>query len=122
MRMEKRKFKESFGDAWSGISYGVVTQRNMKIHLLATAFVLIAAKGLGLNNIEIALLVFAITLVLVAEMFNTAVEKAVDLYTNTYHPDARWAKHLGAGAVLFAALGAVVIGLLIFIPHLYKLF
>jgi diacylglycerol kinase len=62
--------------------------------------------------------VFAITLVLVAEMFNTAVEKTVDLYINTYHPGARLAKHIAAGAVLAAAINAVIIGLIVFIPHL----
>jgi diacylglycerol kinase len=90
----------------------------MKIHLAAAVFVLLVSKLLRLNRLELALVVFAITLVLVAEMFNTAVEKTVDLYINTYHPGARLAKHIAAGAVLAAAINAVIIGLIVFIPHL----
>ena len=116
--MGERRFKESFRDAWAGISYSILTQRNMKVHLAAAVFVLLVSKLLRLNRLELALVVFAITLVLVAEMFNTAVEKTVDLYINTYHPGARLAKHIAAGAVLAAAINAVIIGLIVFIPHL----
>jgi diacylglycerol kinase len=97
--MGERRFKESFRDAWAGISYSILTQRNMKIHLAAAVLVLLVSKLLRLNRLELALVVFAITLVLVAEMFNTAVEKTVDLYINTYHPGARLAKHIAAGSL-----------------------
>jgi hypothetical protein len=72
--MGERRFKESFRDAWAGISYSILTQRNMKVHLAAAVLVLLVSKLLRLNRLELALVVFAITLVLVAEMFNTAVE------------------------------------------------
>ncbi|HBG22802.1 MAG TPA: diacylglycerol kinase [Peptococcaceae bacterium] len=121
MRMAERKFKDSFREAGAGIWYCVVSQRNMKIHLLATIIVLIASWLLGLNPVEFALVIFAITLVLVAEMFNTAVEKTIDLYVKTYHPGARMAKHVAAGAVLVAAINSVVIGVIVFGPHLYSL-
>lgn len=119
--MAKRRFKESFQDAGSGIRYCIFTQRNMKIHLTAAFLVLIVSWLCGLDRLELALIAFAITLVLVAEMFNTAVEKTVDLYINTYHPGARLAKHIAAGAVLAAAINAVFIGVLVFLPYLRKL-
>ena len=119
--MAERTFKESFRDAGSGIWYSILTQRNMKIHLTVAVLVLVISWVLGLNRLEFTLVVFAITLVLVAEMFNTAIEKTVDLFINTYHPGARLAKHIAAGAVLAAAINAVIIGLLVFIPHLCNL-
>lgn len=121
MGMAERRFKESLRDACGGIWHCILTQRNMKIHLTVAFLVLVVSWFLGLNRVELALVIFAITLVLVAEMFNTAVEKTVDLYINTYHPVARLAKHIAAGAVLAAAINAVIIGLIIFLPHLCNL-
>jgi diacylglycerol kinase len=65
--------------------------------------------------------VLAIAAVLVAEMFNTVVEAIVDLATPEYHPLARTAKDVAAGAVLLSAILAVVVALFIFVPHLWPL-
>jgi diacylglycerol kinase (ATP) len=119
--MAERSFNESINDALSGIKHCLLTQRNIKIHLAAAVLVLLASWLLGLSRLEFAVVIFAIALVLTAEMFNTAVEEAIDLYVKTYSTGARLAKHVAAGAVLTAAICAVVIGLLIFIPHLYAL-
>lgn len=119
--MPRRSFPESFRDAWAGLAFCVTSQRNMRIHLAAAVAVLVIVLLLGLSGVEIALIVFAISLVLIAEMFNTALEKAVDLFTPTYHPLARLAKHIAAGAVLIAAANAVVTGLLVILPHLKTL-
>lgn len=119
--MAKRSFNESMNDALSGIKHSVLTQRNMRIHLAAAVLVLLASWLLGLSRLELVAVVFAIALVLTAEMFNTAVEETIDLYVKTYNAGARLAKHVAAGAVLTAAICAVVIGLLIFVPHLYAL-
>ena len=110
----------SINDALSGIKHCLLTQRNIKIHL-QLGLVLLASWLLGLSRLEFAVVIFAIALVLTAEMFNTAVEEAIDLYVKTYSTGARLAKHVAAGAVLTAAICAVVIGLLIFVPHLYAL-
>ncbi|HAF17052.1 MAG: diacylglycerol kinase family protein [Thermacetogeniaceae bacterium] len=119
--MAERSFNESINDALSGIKHCLLTQRNIKIHLAAAVLVLLASWLLGLSRLEFAVVIFAIALVLTAEMFNTAVEEAIDLYVKTYSTGARLAKHVAAGAVLTAAICAVVIGLLIFVPHLYAL-
>lgn len=119
--MPSRSFKSSLQDALSGLSYCLGTQRNMQVHLVAALGVLIAAWLLKLNRLEWALALFAIGFVMVAEMFNTAMERTVDLFVNTYHPLARLAKHIAAGAVLAAALTAAAVGALIFLPHLYML-
>lgn len=116
--MTKRSFKESFRDAGSGFWYCFSTQRNMRVHLAAAVLVLVISGLIGLSRLEFALVVFAISFVLVAEMINTAIEKTIDIYVQAYHPQARVAKHIAAGAVLLAAVNAVVIGLLVFLPHL----
>ncbi|MDH7577302.1 MAG: diacylglycerol kinase family protein [Bacillota bacterium] len=120
--MSRRTFAESFKDAGSGMRYCLGTQRNMRIHLAVACIALIAAWVMKLDRLEVALVVFAISLVLVAEMFNTALEKTIDLFITTYHPLARTAKHIAAGAVLVAALNAVLTGFFVFAPHLRACF
>jgi diacylglycerol kinase len=116
--MPRRNFAQSFRDAWAGLCYCVATQHNMQFHLLAAVAVLMVSYLLRLDRLEVALVLLAISLVLTAEMFNTSVEKNVDLFVTTYHPVARLAKDIAAAAVLVAAICAVVIGLLVFLPHL----
>jgi len=119
--MYRRSFKMSLQDALSGLGYCLSTQRNMQVHLIATVAVLVAAWLLKLSCLEWVLVLFAVSFVVVAEMFNTALERTVDLFVDTYHPLARLAKHIAAGAVLVSALNAAVVGVLIFLPHLRML-
>jgi diacylglycerol kinase len=119
--MRRRSFAQSFLDAWSGITYSLRTQRNMRIHLAAAAAAVLLSLLLRLGRLELALVILAIYLVIAAEMFNTAVEKTVDLFVTTYHPLAKLAKDIAAGAVLVAALNAVATGLLVILPHLLRL-
>jgi diacylglycerol kinase len=111
----------SLQDALSGLGYCLSTERNMWVHLVAAIAVLVASWLLKLSRLEWVLVLFAIGFVVVAEMFNTALERTVDLCVDTYHPLARQAKHIAAGAVLISALNAVLVGLLIFVPHLRML-
>ena len=76
----------SFEHAYRGLIYAVRTQRNMRIHVIIAVLVLIASLLVGVTKLELAVLVLVILLVLVTEMFNTAVEFAVDLVTKEYHP------------------------------------
>ncbi|MGD0621972.1 MAG: diacylglycerol kinase family protein [Thermacetogeniaceae bacterium] len=119
--MYRRSFKMSFRDALSGMGYCLSTQRNMQVHMVVAVAVLVAAWLLKLSRLEWALLLFAISFVMAAEMFNTALERTVDLFVDNYHPLARLAKHIAAGAVLVSALNAAVVGVLIFLPHLRML-
>lgn len=116
-----RKLARSMGCALSGVKYGVLAERNMKIHLSAALLVFTAAVWLDLSRMEWGLLVLTVFLVLVAEMINTAVENAVDMFTRDYHPLARTAKNVAAGAVLLAAVNAVIMGFIIFLPHIIRL-
>lgn len=86
----------------------------MRIHFFILVAVLISGLLLKLDSRDMLALIFAITLVIVAEMVNTAVEKVVDMVTESYNPVAKLAKDVAAGAVLVAAMNAVIAGVLIF--------
>ena len=114
-------FLRSFYYAGSGLWYVIRTQRNMRIHLAIAAAALALGFILRLSPAELAVIVVTIAVVTVAEMVNTVAEACVDLATQEWHPIAKVAKDVAAGAVLLAAILAVVVGLLIFLPHLWPL-
>jgi diacylglycerol kinase len=110
----------SFRHAGRGV-WRLRNEPNARIHLLATAFALIAATVARLSTIEWALIVSAVALVLAAEALNTAVERLADALMPERHPLVGAAKDLGAGAVLIAAVGAAIIGVLVLGPPLLHL-
>lgn len=115
---KSRSILESFSYAFQGVFYGFFTERNLKIHLVAAILAISLGVYFKITRIEWALLFFAIFFVLVAETINTAIEQTIDLVTNEYHPLAKNAKNLAAGAVLLSAINAVIIGIIIFVPYL----
>jgi diacylglycerol kinase (ATP) len=108
----------SFDHAYRGLIYAVRTQRNMRIHVVISVLVLVGSLLVGVSKVELAILVLVILLVLITEMFNTALEFAVDLVTKEYHPLAKLAKDISAGAVLASSVGAVLVGYLILADNL----
>lgn len=118
--MRPKNWFESANFAIDGILYVARTQRHMRWHFLAAIGILLISLLLGLTKIEFIALTLAIILVLLSEMINTAVEVAVDLFQEEYHPLAKIAKDIAAGAVLIASVGAVVIGYLILFPQINR--
>ena len=112
--MKLKKLVDSFNYAINGVIHTVRTQRNMKIHLVAALGVLIACFCFDISKVEFLILAITITLVIAAEIINTAIEATIDLTTNYYHPLAKIAKNAAAGAVLITAINAVVVGYVIF--------
>ncbi len=115
--MEKIKVKkivDSFNNSISGILHAVRTQLNIKIHLFVALVVMSASLFYDITKIELIILALTITLVIFAELVNTAIETAIDATTNYYHPLAKIAKNISAGAVLLTAINSVFIGYLIF--------
>lgn len=112
--MERRKLTESFNSAIEGFIFVLKSQRNMRLHFISAAVILLLSIYFDLPKLELLLLMSAIAFVLVAEMFNTAVELVIDLITDTFHPLARIIKDITAGCVLIASLNAVVVGYLVF--------
>ena len=105
---------ESFNFAIEGIIHVLRTQRNMRIHFAIAVGVLVAALAFDVSRLELIALLIAIAFVLIAEMFNTAVEAAVDVASTSFDPMAKLAKDIGAGAVLIASINAIAVGYLVF--------
>lgn len=112
--MKVRKLLDSFNYAIEGIIYAVRTQRNMRIHMIAALVVLTACFFYDLTKMEILAITITITMVIMAELLNTAIEFAVDATTNYYHPLAKLAKNVAAGGVLVTAINAIVVGYIVF--------
>ncbi len=93
----------------------------MRIHITAAVMAVLLSHTLGLGRLETAIVVLATVIVIVAEMVNTALEHLVDLVTAEYHPLAAKVKNMAAGAVLAAAVGAAVVGIMIFGPRLVSM-
>ncbi len=110
----------SFRYAFAGIGYVLRTQRNARVHLTIIVLVIAAGFFFRVSAVEWAILALAMGMVFSAEMINTVAELAVDLLTQHYHPMAKVAKDVGAGAVLVAAIAAVAVGVAIFGPRVWS--
>src|SRR5512143_1590187 len=110
-------FLKRFAYAVQGVAFLVRSQANARIHLLATGLVCALGVHLRLARGGWLWLIAAIVLVWGAEAFNTALEQLADAVHPARHPGVGRAKDLAAGAVLIAALGAAIIGALVFVPH-----
>jgi diacylglycerol kinase (ATP) len=109
---------QSFNWAFEGVIHVLRTERNMRIHFALATAVLILAFSYGVTKLELMALLIAISFVLIAEMVNTAIEATIDLATTSFDPLAKMAKDIAAGAVLIAAVNAIVIGYLVFADRL----
>ena len=110
--------KMGFRYAFSGIWYMFKNESNTKVHLIATVMVFFFGVLLRIAAIEWLLLLFAIMSVIVAEIFNSALELLCDFITEERNLKIKIIKDLGAGGVLLSAIFATVIGLIIFLPKL----
>ena len=115
------KFLESVSHALDGIAYTASHERNFRIEIMAACLVTVFSYFLHVSVIEWCILLLTISLVLVLEMVNTAIERTVDLVTKDYYELAKNAKDVAAGAVLVASMFSVVLGILIFLPKIILL-
>jgi len=120
--MDLKKLRRSFGFALSGINYALNSDQNLVIHFIVAFLVIILSIFLGLSSFEMAILGLAILLVITVELLNTSIEKAIDLVTREHRIEAKIAKDVASGMVLITAAGSVIIGILIFLPHILRLF
>ncbi|MFO7625734.1 MAG: diacylglycerol kinase family protein [Candidatus Fermentibacteraceae bacterium] len=111
---------DSFGHAFRGLRLLLKTQRNARVHTAVLIVVVAAGFAVGLSSLEWALVVLASALVFSAEAINTALEKLADRVSPEKHPLVRDAKDAAAAAVLISAIGAAVLGALVFIPALLR--
>lgn len=115
------RHKISFHHAFDGIKYTFSTQPNLRIHFTIAFLVIIAGILFQLSAIEWLIIMFTIMWVMVSEMVNTSIESMVNLISKEHTLEAKIAKDVAAGMVLIGAIGSVMVGIVIFIPHIVNL-
>ncbi len=111
---------QSFRYAFRGLWLMLTSQHNAWLHLVATIAAVVAGLVLGLDRTEWCWILVACLAVWTAEALNTAFEFLCDVAAPEFHPLARNAKDVAAGAVLLAALGSLVIAAIILGPHVWQ--
>lgn len=117
-----QKLISSFRHAFSGIFWALRHNQNLRIHFMIATLVVIASIYFQVNPFEMGILGVMILLVISAEMVNTAIEQMVDFVVVEHRREAKVAKDVSAGMVLLTAIGSVIVGILIFIPHIVRFF
>lgn len=122
MSFSVKRFFKSFHYAFEGIHYVFRNDQNLLAHFLVGIFVIGSSIVLHVTPFEMGILGLTIMMVISAEMVNSAIEKMVDLITKEHHAEAKIAKDVAAGMVLLTAIAAFIIGSLIFLPYIVRLF
>lgn len=122
MKYDYVKQLRSFGYAWQGLRCCVGKEQNLSFHLIATAVVVAAGCYFGITRTEWMVLCLCIGMVIAAELFNTAIERLVDLVSPQRHPLAGQVKDIAAAAVLVCAAAAAITGCILFAPYLTRFF
>ena len=119
--MKNKKLIDSFRYALTGIGSAFKTERNIKIHVAVASIVTILGIILKLKTWEWVVCVGWFAIVIGGELFNTAIEIAVDLAMPKINEKAKRAKDISAGGVLVFAIGSIIVGVIIFIPKIFIL-
>ena len=119
-KYKSRGFSTTFKNARKGFRLVFKSEKNLRIHCTIAILVLLFAMFFDFSASEICILLFAIAFVIISEMFNTAIEFALDsIYHNKYSRMVGMAKDISAGAVMVASFLSVVIGILLFGSHIF---
>jgi diacylglycerol kinase (ATP) len=113
-------FMSGMMHALHGIKHVVVHEHNARVHLAFAILAFIMGFYLRVSQAELAAVFFAIIIVFLAEIFNTAIERTLDLIDSEENPRIKLIKDMVAGAVLVAAVAAVMIGVAIFTPYIVE--
>lgn len=122
MKVQTKKLVNSFKYAGEGIISSFKSERNMKIHILIMVAIIIFGILLKISKIEWLICVILFSIVVSGELFNTAIETIVDMVSPQKNEKAKIAKDVSAGAVLIEAIGAAIVGGVIFVPKILELF
>ena len=115
------RLKFSFRNALIGIKTAYKSQKNLRLHIVIGFFVIFLGVFLKVSIVEWLILLLTILMVVITEMFNTALEFTVDLFSTEYSKQAKKAKDVSAAGVLITAFFAILIGITIFLPKLLLL-
>ena len=113
------RFLKSFEYAWRGIIYTLTTQPNFRRHIVVALIAILAGWYYDLSLTEWCLVLLSIGTVWTAELVNTSIEHLTDIVSPDYNELIGKVKDIAAGAVLFAAIAAGIVGLLVFLPHIF---
>lgn len=117
-----KKQLKSFTFAWKGILTCAGHEQNITFHILAAIVVIAAGFFFGISHVEWMVVMLCIGMVIAAELFNSAIERLVDLVSPQWNKIAGEVKDIAAGAVLVTAIAAAVVGLMVFLPYVLALF
>ncbi len=117
-----RAFIKSFNHAIDGVIYTIKNERNFRIHLILLSITIIIGLFFHLTTTEWLFITVISSMVLFAELINTAVENTLDWLEPNHHDDVKIVKDVCAGAVLVTAVGAIIMGIIIFTPYVVELF
>ena len=106
----------------AGIRYFFQTERNGRIQAIVSCMILFASWFFGINRIEWILVIFCIALIVSLEMVNTALERVCAMLSTEYHPMVKIIKDVAAGAVWWASIFCIIIGIIIFMPYVIEFF
>lgn len=112
--MKNKNLIESFNNAINGIIHTIKTEKNMKIHITIAVLVMLLSLFYDLTRSEFLIICITIALVLICELFNTAIEVLVDTIIDIYHPKAKIVKDAAAGAVMVASFISLIVAYFIF--------
>lgn len=122
IKVKTKRIINSFKYAIEGFISSFKTERNMKFHIFIMVLVILAGIILKITKAEWIVCIFCIAMVISAELFNTSIETVVDLVMPYKNEKAKIAKDVAAAAVLVLAIASVIIGLMIFMPKIIKIF
>lgn len=121
-KFKAQGFSNTFKNARKGFRLVLKSEMNIRIHLIIAFLVILAAYILEFSALEYCALLFAIAIVIISEMFNTAIEFTLDaVYHNRYSKMVGMAKDISAGAVMFASFISVFVGLILFGRHILQI-
>ena len=121
-KQRKHPLVSSFKFGFEGIAAAAAKERNVQIHLAISVIVILSGIVFSISKYEWIAVILSICGMISMEMMNTAIERTVDMYTKEFHPLAKQAKDIAAGAVLVFAIASVLIGLIIFLPRIFAWF
>ena len=117
-----KKQLKSFTFAWKGILTCAGHEQNITFHLIAAIIVLAAGFCFGISRTEWMVVMLCIGTVIAAELFNSAIERLVDMVSPEWQKIAGEVKDIAAGAVLLTAIAAAIVGMIVFLPYVIALF
>lgn len=120
--MKNKDLVQSFNNAVNGILHAIKAERNMKVHIVVASIILLLSLIFNISYVEFLAVCISISLVIICELINTAVEVLVDIIVDVYHPKAKIIKDVAAGAVLVSAFSSVLVGYFVFFGKVCSVF